>query len=109
MTLTVDYRRAPEHPGPAAVEDAVSAGGWALDHLARLGGEAAAGIALAGDSAGGALAVLAAVSIGDRGDPATAMLLAYPNADMTRAALVWAALDASCCHRSGSATVWRPA
>lgn len=84
--LAVDYRRAPEHPGPVAVADAVSAGRWALHHLAQLGGDAAAGIALAGDSAGGALAVLAAASMRDRGDSVTAMLLAYPNADMTLSA-----------------------
>lgn len=79
--LAVEYRRAPEHPGPAAVDDAVRACEWALGHQVRLGGDAAAGIALAGDSAGGALAVLAAARL--RSQVASALLLAYPNADMT--------------------------
>jgi acetyl esterase len=81
--LAVDYRRAPEHPGPAAVEDAVSAFTWALSRPEQLGAAAAAGIGLAGDSAGGALAVLAAVRLHAAGTPAAALLLAYPNADMT--------------------------
>lgn len=82
--LAVDFRRAPEHPGPAAVDDAVSAFAWAQLRIAELGGDPEAGIALAGDSSGGAIAVLAAVQLRDRtGAPASALLLACPNADMT--------------------------
>ena len=81
--LAVDYRLAPEHPGPAAVEDAVGAFAWARQHLQELGGDPAAGVALAGDSAGGALAVLAAVRLHAGGMTPSALLLAYPNADMT--------------------------
>ena len=50
--LSVDYRLAPENPFPAAVEDAVAAYRWLLDE-----GVAAGDIAVAGDSAGGGLAV----------------------------------------------------
>jgi acetyl esterase/lipase len=56
--LAVDYRRAPEHPGPAAVDDAVTVFGWAQGRPDELGAMAAAGIGLAGDSAGGTLARL---------------------------------------------------
>lgn len=83
--LAVDFRRAPEHPGPAAVDDTVSAFTWARPRLSELGGDPAAGIGLAGDSSGGAIAVLAAVRLRGHGGgpPPSALLLACPNADMT--------------------------
>ena len=56
--LSVDYRLAPEHPHPAAVEDAVAAYRFVLDQ-----GIAPERIALAGDSAGGGLTLAALVSI----------------------------------------------
>jgi len=62
--LNVDYRLAPEHPYPAAVEDAVAAYRFALDQ-----GLAPARLALAGDSAGGGLMLAALVAIRDRGLP----------------------------------------
>ena len=65
--LAVDYRLAPEHPGPAAVEDAIGAFAWARQHLQELGGDPEAGVAMAGDSAGGALAVLGLGSIAQEG------------------------------------------
>ncbi|MEP7193558.1 MAG: alpha/beta hydrolase [Actinomycetota bacterium] len=81
--LAVDYRLAPEHAGPAAVDDAAAAFGWARQRLHELGSDPGAGVALAGDSAGGALAVLAAVRLHSGGMTPSALLLAYPNADMT--------------------------
>ena len=81
--LAVDYRLAPEHPWPAGVDDAVRAYGWARSRTEELGGAADAGVGLAGDSAGGAIALLAAVQARDQGTPASALLLAYPNADLT--------------------------
>jgi len=81
--LALDYRLAPEHPGPAAVDDAALAFASAAENLAMLGGDPDHGVGLAGDSAGGALAVLAAVRLRDEGTPAASLLLAYPNADMT--------------------------
>jgi acetyl esterase len=81
--LAVGYRRAPEHPAPAAIEDAVGAFTWAGRHLDELGGDPASGIALAGESAGGAIAVLAAIRLRGRPSGASSLLLAYPNADMT--------------------------
>jgi acetyl esterase len=78
--LAVAYRRAPEHPAPAAIEDAVSAFSWAGQRLDELGGDAASGIGLAGGSAGDAIAALAAVRL--RGQPAAASSL--PLASRTR-------------------------
>ena len=60
--LNVHYRLAPEHPFPAAVDDALSAYQWALDS-----GTPASRIVLAGDSAGGGLTAAALVAIRDRG------------------------------------------
>ncbi len=84
--LALDYRLAPEHPGPAAVDDAALAFASAAENLAMLGGDPDYGVGLAGDSAGGALAVLAAARLRDAGQPAASLLLAYPNADMTLSA-----------------------
>ncbi len=62
--LSLEYRLAPENPFPAAVEDAAGAYEWLLD--AGCGAERTA---LAGDSAGGGLAVAAMVFLRDRGFP----------------------------------------
>ena len=62
--LNVDYRLAPEHPHPAAVDDAVAAYRWLLDQ-----GIAPEHIAISGDSAGGGLTVAALLRIRDDGLP----------------------------------------
>ena len=69
--VSLDYRVAPEHPCPAAVEDAVAA----YEELAADGGGAVD--AIAGESAGAALAVLAAVELRDRGTVLPSALLAF--------------------------------
>lgn len=63
-TLAIDYRLAPEHPFPAAVEDSVAAYRFLLDSGIKAGN-----IAIAGDSAGGGLVVGAMLAIRDKGLP----------------------------------------
>jgi acetyl esterase len=76
--LSVDYRLAPEHPFPAAHDDALAATRWAFDHAAEIGFDPKR-IAVGGDSAGGNLA--AAISLEMREDPQRRLafqLLLYP-------------------------------
>lgn len=76
----IDYRLAPEHPHPAALEDALAAYRWLLDQ-----GIAASRITVAGDSAGGGLALATAVAIRDAGLPAPgALVLLSPWVDLTQ-------------------------
>jgi acetyl esterase len=78
VVVSVDYRLAPEHPFPAAADDAFAAAQWASDHAAALNGEARR-LAVAGDSAGGNLAAVVALMARDRGGPKLAMqALIYP-------------------------------
>jgi epsilon-lactone hydrolase len=79
--LSVDYRLGPEHPYPAAVDDALAAYQALLDN-----GTAPSDIVLAGESAGGGLAVATLVSARDHGlpQPAAAYLMS-PYADLTLA------------------------
>jgi acetyl esterase/lipase len=62
--LNVDYRLAPEHPHPAAVEDAVAAVRWI-----HAQGFAPSHVAIAGDSAGGGLTLATLLALRDAGDP----------------------------------------
>jgi acetyl esterase len=81
VVVAVDYRLAPEHRYPAAVEDAYAATLWASRNAAGLGG-AQHRLAVAGDSAGGNLAAAVALGARDRGGPAIAFqLLVYPALD----------------------------
>lgn len=79
--LSVDYRLAPEHRFPAAVDDSIAATRWARSQAAALGIDAAR-IAVGGDSAGGNLAAVVAIAERDAGAGLAAQLLIYPATDM---------------------------
>jgi acetyl esterase len=81
QVLSVDYRLAPEHPAPAAVDDCIAALKWANAHAAELGADPAR-VCVGGDSAGGNLS--AVVSQQTKGTPEApaAQLLFYPVVDL---------------------------
>jgi acetyl esterase len=68
--VSVDYRLAPEHPFPAAVDDSWTVTRWAFGQSSR--------VAVAGDSAGGNLAAVMALRARDAGLPLSFQLLIYP-------------------------------
>jgi acetyl esterase len=76
--VSVDYRLAPEHRYPAAVEDADLAVAWAIGHGAAQLGFDPARVAIGGDSAGGNLSAVAALHAKDA---LRAQLLVYPVVD----------------------------
>ena len=82
--LSIDYRRAPEHPWPAAVDDTLAALRWVATRPAVLDPHPTA-VAVAGDSAGGTTATLACLRARDE-EPAAApglQVLLYANTDLT--------------------------
>ena len=80
--ISVDYRVAPEHKFPAAVDDAWAATRWVAAHAAELGIDAER-IAVGGDSAGGNLAAVIALLARDAGAPHIRLqLLIYPVTDL---------------------------
>lgn len=80
--LAVDYRRSPEHPWPAAVEDAVAVVRWIRSGQGPVTVES--GLGVAGDSAGATIAALTCLWLRDLGEPQPDLqVLANPHADLT--------------------------
>ena len=80
--LALDYRLAPEHPFPAAVDDSAAALTWMAEHAAEIGIDPNR-LAVGGDSAGGNLAAVLALMGRDGTVPATTFqMLLYPVVDM---------------------------
>src|SRR2546428_1348707 len=78
ITVSVDYRLAPEHKFPAAPEDCYAATQWVAANAAMFNGDTSR-IAVGGDSAGGNLAAVVALMARDRGGPSLVFqLLVYP-------------------------------
>jgi acetyl esterase len=83
IVISIDYRLAPEHKFPAAVDDAVAATQWVADHARSLGIDAAR-LSVGGDSAGGNLAAVVTLAARDGNGPALAgQVLIYPATDFT--------------------------
>src|SRR3974390_2588185 len=84
IVISVDYRLAPEHKFPAAVDDSIIATKWIAANAARLGIDASR-LLVGGDSAGGNLAAVVSLAARDDGRPDIAgQLLIYPSTDMSR-------------------------
>jgi acetyl esterase len=77
VVISVDYRLAPEHPYPAALDDAWKAASWVWKNAAELGLDEEK-IGVAGDSVGGCLAAIVARRGRDHGTPFAVQLLIYP-------------------------------
>jgi acetyl esterase len=81
LVISVDYRLAPEHKFPAAVDDAIEATKWIAGHAKQLGIDASR-LTVGGDSAGGNLAAVVVIAARDGNGPAIAgQVLIYPAID----------------------------
>ena len=105
--VSIDYRKAPEHPYPAAPEDCYAGVCWVFEHGAKLGMDTS-NIGLMGASAGGGLALAVALMLRDREGPALKYLLPiYPMIDdRHETASSHEILDIGIWDRAGSIEAW---
>ena len=106
--ISVAYRLAPEHPFPAALDDAYEVLTWAADNAVQLGIDPAR-IAVGGHSAGGGLAAAVALRARDEGGPAIAFQLLH-QAGLDDRLQSWSALnvpETPFASRAGTADMWR--
>lgn len=81
LVISVDYRLAPEHKFPAAIDDAIAATRWIADNAVQLNIDAQR-LLVGGDSAGGNLAAITAIDARDHAGPKLAgQMLIYPATD----------------------------
>jgi len=83
IVVSVDYRMGPEHPFPAAVDDAIAALNWTAENISEYGGDAAK-VAVSGDSAGGNLSAVVCLNAREENSymPIFQWLI-YPATNMT--------------------------
>ncbi len=84
IVCAVDYRLAPEHPFPAAADDALLAARWFLGQAEHLGADGGR-VFVMGDSAGGTLATVTALGLRDVAPPLRGQILVYPITDHVEA------------------------
>lgn len=94
--LSVNYRLAPEHQFPAAVEDAWAVTLWAVEHASALGIGQRTRLAVGGDSAGGNLAAVVALRARDAGIDLGLQLLIYPVTDCRMSTASYAEFSSGC-------------
>ena len=83
IVISVDYRLAPEHRFPAAVDDAIAATKWVAANAAQLGIDPSR-LFVGGDSAGGNLAAVVSLDARENGPKLAGQMLVYPATDFSR-------------------------